>query len=282
MISSLQNYLNNYQDRNSINYAVTGSGGVNQAINSSHKAVTWRTNSSPYDTPIGATRTFSASSFPPENLAFTLPFNLSGTTPPSSFSFLGARINQQAQTNGFILICDRLIEVPGFNAASVALQTGTTLPSPSLPRYNPGTGVMVGIEISSQIGTTVTTVIANYTGTDGVTGTTSPVTIGGTSNRELQRMILLPLRPGCTGVSSVTNIQLAATTGTAGGMSVVLFKPLFMIPIQYTANQIVCDYLSGGFIGKLEGVPSSTFMMLLYGGNTSDPRGIGSFFVSEE
>jgi len=281
MISSLQNYLNNYQDRNSINYSLPNSGGVNQAINSLHKAVTWRGSLSPYDTP-AATRTFNSSSFPPENLAYTLPFNLSGTTPPSSFSFLGARINQQAQTNGVIIICDRLIEVPGFVGNVNTVQTGTTLPSPSLPRYNPGTGVMVGLEISTQIGTTVTTVIANYTGTDGVTGTTSPVTIGGTSNREVQRMILLPLRPGCTGVSSVTNIQLAATTGTAGAFSVVLFKPLFMIPIQYTSNQIVCDYLSGGFIGRLQGVPSSTFMMLLHGGNTSDPRGLGSFFINEE
>lgn len=282
MISSLSSYLSNYNDRNVINYNLPNSGGATaQVLNSLHKTVTWRGTNSPYDTP-ASTRTFNASSFPPENLAFTLPFNLSGTTPPSSFALLGARINQQAQINGALIVCDRLIEVPGFNATSTAVQTGTTLPSPSLPRYNPGTGVMVGIEISTAIGGTATTVSGTYTGTDGIDYATAPVTIGGTSNNAANRFIILPLRPGCTGVSSVKNIQLAISTGTAGAMSVVLFKPLFMIPIQYTGNQIVCDYISGGFIGRLQGISSDTFLMLLSVGNAGDPRGFGSFFISEE
>ena len=140
---------------------------------------------------------------------------------------------------------------------------------------------MAGIEINTAIGATTATITCSYTTVDNTTASTMPITIGGTGNSVAGRFILLPLRPGCTGVSSVNSLQLSNSTATAGAFSVVLYKPLFMIPISDCNNE-VCDYLSGSFVGALNPISSNTFFMLLSMSAAGDNRLFGSLLINEE
>lgn len=280
MISSLTSYINNYSDYNSIQVAINSTAGDSGALASTHRA-TWKgATTTPYNAP-ATSRIYSTSSFSPSDIAYPLPFNLSSNSPPSSISIVGARINPQAQTIGTLILCDRLVETSGFNATATTPQN-LNLPTPLLPRYTNGLGVFAAVEIGILIGNTAFTVSCEYVGADGTIGQTVPVTFGGPSNRSPGRFILLPLRPGCTGVSAITNLVVGGNTGIAGGFSVVLFKPLYMIPVCKVDNEIICDYISGNFIGRLQSISPDTFFMFLGHSNSTDYRMYGSLFINEE
>lgn len=129
-------------------------------------------------------------------------------------------------TPGLWLLCDRLSHQGGLSGTTTGAQT-TNLPTAALTRYTSGEGVMAGLSIYSQLGASGTTVTASYTNTASTAGqATQAVAIGATAFREVNRLILLPLASGDTGVKSVESVTLAASTGTAGNIGVVLFKPL--------------------------------------------------------
>lgn len=151
---------------------------------------------------------------------------------------------------GTVMIMDRLVHQAGLSGI-----TGTqtvNLPTVALPRYTDGRGVMLAIRIYTQIGATSTTVTASYTNQDGVAGRTAKTNvIGNTGFREVGRLILLALQEGDTGVRSVQSITLAASTGTAGNIGVVLFKPLALIPLTFAAEPTNANFINGGLIGNI-------------------------------
>jgi hypothetical protein len=121
------------------------------------------------------------------------------------------------------LLYDRLLHQGGLDGTSTSAQTV----GGSLTRYTTGEGVRIALEIYTLIGTTARTVTASYTNQAGTSGrTTQAVAFGGTNNRERGRMVLLPLQAGDTGVQSVQNVTISASTGTAGSFGVTLFYPL--------------------------------------------------------
>jgi hypothetical protein len=129
-----------------------------------------------------------------------------------------------------LVLCDRLSHQGGLSGTATGAQT-TNLPTAALTRYTDGVGVMLGLEIYTQIGTTATTITASYTDQDGNTGQTTAATAwGATGFREASRLVVLPLAAGDTGVRAVASVTAAATTGTAGNFGVTLFKPLVAIP----------------------------------------------------
>lgn len=151
---------------------------------------------------------------------------------------------------GAVLIVDRLVHQAGLSGI-----TGTqtlNLPTTALPRYTDGRGVMIGIRIYTQIGATSTTVTASYTNQDGVAGRTAKTNvIGNTGFRETPRIIFLALQEGDTGVRSVQSITLAASTGTAGNIGVVLFKPIAMVPLSFAAEPTNANFINGNLIGNI-------------------------------
>jgi hypothetical protein len=155
---------------------------------------------------------------------------------------------------GQLWICDRLSHQAGLDATVTTAQT-TNLPTAALTRYTSGTGVLMTLEIYTQIGATGTTVSASYTNQAGTAGQTSPlVTFGGTNFREIQRVFVLPFQSGDTGVRSVESVTVTATTGTAGNFGVTLVYPLVpftsvvLQPFQSQSNGYV--YL-GGFLPEI-------------------------------
>jgi hypothetical protein len=142
---------------------------------------------------------------------------------------------------GVLLGYDRLLDDSGLSATVTTAQTvGGTL-----TRSTGGAGNQIAIEIFALIGTTATTVTASYTNQDGTAGRTTLATaIGGTGAREAQRLIFLPLADGDTGVRSVESITLAASTGTAGDIGVLIIKPLATLGLN-AAGAGTQDYISG-------------------------------------
>ena len=143
---------------------------------------------------------------------------------------------------GALLIYDRLLHNSGLSGTLTTAQTvGGTL-----TRNTSGEGNQIWVEIYTLIGTTATTITASYTNQAGVSGrTTKPVAIGGTGNREGERLLPLPLQDGDTGVQAVASVTLAASTITAGNFGVTVVKPMGLGIIPAAGTGYWRDYVSG-------------------------------------
>lgn len=157
-----------------------------------------------------------------------------GQTDPLVELRLALQSMWQGTTNAMnvtIYVCDRLVHSGGLSGIVTTAQTVNT---PAVPRYTPATdNLMAAIETYVAIGATQTTLTASYTNQAGTAGQTSqPIVIGGTSQLQAAGLLLpISLASGDTGVKSVENVTLAATTGTAGNFGVTIFKPLMAFPM---------------------------------------------------
>ena len=151
--------------------------------------------------------------------------------PNSNTTLRLAQLNLSTAQLGCVIIADRLSHQGGLSGVATSAQT-TNLPTAALTRYTDGVGVMAGIEIYTQIGTTATTVSASYTNQAGSgSRTTNSAVIGGTGFREVGRVITLTPEGGDTGFQAVASVTVAVSTGTAGAIGVTLFKPLICVPV---------------------------------------------------
>jgi hypothetical protein len=125
----------------------------------------------------------------------------------------------------------------------------------SLSRYTSGEGVYIGITIYTAVGSTATTLNVSYTNSQGTSGRTGTVVFGGTGFNEANRMLLVPLASGDTGVLSVQSVRAQASTGTTGNFGVTLFKPLFMsFGITTGVGAENQDFISGNAVGGIPAV----------------------------
>ena len=154
--------------------------------------------------------------------------------------------------SGVFLLYDRLFHIGGLNATLTTAQTvqGST-PTPALTRNTGGLGNFAFWEIYTAIGTTATTLTMTYTDQDGNTGQTSTINIGGTGFRELTRAQRIPLAAGDSGLREIQQVQLAATTGTAGNFGITIAQPLAWIPVGAAGVMGWRDYTTG-----LPGIPA--------------------------
>lgn len=148
-----------------------------------------------------------------------------------------AHVTGSLGSSGYMMLCDRLSHQGGLSGIVTTEQT-TNLPTAPLTRYTSGNGVMMALEMYVAVGTTATTVTVSYTNSNGVAGRISePMVFGGTGFREINRLLIVPLQEGDTGVRSVESVTVPATTGTAGNFGVTLFKPLMAMPTLNVGSQ---------------------------------------------
>lgn len=174
---------------------------------------------------------------------------------------------------GTLFLYDRLLHISGLSGTSTSAQTvGGTL-----GRYttteSPGNEIWA--EVYTTIGTTARTITATYTDQDGNTGqTTQAVAIGGTGDREAQRLIRLPLASGDTGVRAVADCTLSASTGTAGDFGINIMRRLLALPITTASvGAMVGPY--GGLLPKEIKTDACLFWVWLANGTTA-PEMYGS------
>lgn len=145
---------------------------------------------------------------------------------------------------GSIILYDRLVHTGGLDGTVTTAQT-TNLPTTALTRYTNGVGNQIWVEIYTIIGATGTTATVSYTnGTPTAGRTSQSFAIGGTGARESERVIVVPLQDGDKTVVSVENIDLVATTGTAGNFGITIVHPLLVIPCGAGGAGAVFDCLS--------------------------------------
>lgn len=185
-------------------------------------------------------------------------------------SILGARLNPAGAAGNAIMLVDMLNISGGMSGTTTGNQS-TNLPTAALTRYTSGEGVCAAIIVHSQIGTTGTTVTASYTNQGGTGSRTSPaVVIGGTGFREAGILIRLPLQAGDTGIRSVESINIVATTGTAGNIGIVLFKPLALIFVNDVEGANVIDCISSGcMVGQFNEVLDDACLSVLVTSNVA-------------
>lgn len=174
-----------------------------------------------------------------------------------------------ASTDHVWMLCDRLSHQGGLSGSAGGAQT-TNLPTAALTRHTSGEGVFAAIMIYTSIGGTPQTVTMSYTNQAGSSGQTSrSAIIGGTNNQNSGRLIIMPLADGDTGVRAVASITLSGSTGTAGNLGIVLFKPLALYFSDFSnsttgkgANQNLV--LSGGL--QLEPVVAGASLFFVTSG----------------
>jgi hypothetical protein len=184
-------------------------------------------------------------------------------------------ITLSASVAGTFILYDRLADISGLNATTTTAQTITGL---AVNRYTgaASAGNQILLEIYTIIGTTATTITASYTNQDGTAGRTTPaVAFGGTGLREAQRAIIMPLQAGDTGVRSVENVDLLASTATAGDFGVTIVRPVTVAPCSLVGSGTVRDLIAG-LPGPFEVQTDACLFMVMLANTTTAPQVIGS------
>lgn len=168
---------------------------------------------------------------------------------------------------GTLILYDRLRQIGGLSGTNTAAQTTN---GAAITRNTGGVGNEIWIEIQTLIGTTATTATCQYVNQAGATVTSPAFAIGGTGLREAQRIIRVPLAAGDNGVQDVLNLDLLATTGTAGNIAVILARPLAsvalpavglpgrIVPFLYPTGDLEIDTnacLAWSFVANSTGIP---------------------------
>jgi len=236
-------------DQDEETFGISGSAGVNARLNDLRQIMT----------PTPATPTAA------EKLDITKPGCINTRDRLFDNFLLGARIGMTSTAGTFILY-DRLCQMGGLSGIVTSAQT---VALPIVPRYEEK-GALIMVTIHSLIGTTATTLQAEYTDASGAPANkTKLVVFGGSGNREATRAIILPLADGDSGAVSVETIQLGATTGTAGNFGVSLIKPIAMFYMGASNHKCELDFLSGAFLGVMEKVELSAHLCLAFIPQTS-------------
>lgn len=167
-------------------------------------------------------------------------------------------------TMGLVTIADRLSHQGGLSGTTTGAQT-TNLPTAALTRHTSGIGVLAGLEIYTQVGTTGTTSTISYTNSTPTAGRTSPLmTFGATNHREASRIIFQPLQVGDKGVTAVASVTLAASTLTAGNFGVTLLYPLYSIPVYEALPMVVSEEALFGMGTWFPTFVDNTCLMAVY------------------
>lgn len=164
---------------------------------------------------------------------------------------------------GTLFIYDRLLHIGGLDAT----QTATQAVGGTLTRYTNGVGNMILLEIYTLIGVTGTTILVNYTDQGGAAGASPLIAFGNTGFREAERMLVVPLASGDSGVQGVTNVDLTATTGTAGNFGVTVIHPIATIDVFGAGQSTARSFLDPHGVPEIQ-TDACLAMMWLSAGTT--------------
>lgn len=152
---------------------------------------------------------------------------------------------------GTLMLVDIQGYYPGISLSSAATQTLTGTPS---LRYTNGEGLRAYLVVTTASGATAHNLSMTYTDQAGNTGNTLPVTVSGTASAIQGHLThsgtaannygpFLPLTSGDTGIRSVQDVKLSASSG-AGTAALVLCRPLAQITLSVAGLMVEKDLLN--------------------------------------
>lgn len=171
--------------------------------------------------------------------------------------------------SGTLVIYDRLLHIGGLDATVTTTQTV----GGSLTRYTNGVGNMIFLEIYTLIGATSRTIVVNYTDQGGAAGVSPAIAFGNTGFREAERMLMVPLASGDSGVQGVTNVDIDTTTGTAGNFGVTVVHPLATIDFFGGGQSAARSFLDPHGIPEI--LPGACLAMMWLATGTTIPEVFG-------
>lgn len=175
---------------------------------------------------------------PTDATAGAFPFTNAAGSDNNYLGYIGAATS----TAGTLILYDRLWHN---STLSGALTTAQTFTQPALTRYTNGQGVELWGEVYTAMGATASTFTATYTDQDG-NASNSATYVMPANALSANQMFPFDLASGDYGVRSVQQVQLSASTGTAGNFGLTLLKRIVTIPLPQVNVGVVYDAFSSG------------------------------------
>jgi hypothetical protein len=173
-----------------------------------------------------------------------------------------------------VLLYDRLGHNGNLDATNINAQTFTG----SITRYTNGIGNIMWYEIygntTTILGATGTTMTVGYDSPEGTAFNSPPVVIGGTGFREGNQARFVPLTSGHTGVIKVNNVDLLASTLTAGTFGITIAHPLAYASVTLAGVTGWRDFVTG-LPGLPEIVTDACLALLIFPTATTAPELFG-------
>jgi hypothetical protein len=175
---------------------------------------------------------------------------------------------------GVLLLCDRLWHNSGLDRTLATAQTINSAAWPARDRNGTTNGddVLIGIEISTAMGTGTPTISYSYTNSAGTAGRTGANIDAVAASSAAGTFFRLGLAAGDVGVRSIQNITFSATWGTAGVLHLVAYRVLATLELSAAGLPNAVDALTSGMprcydntVPFLLYVPQTTTTTLLTG-----------------
>ena len=170
-----------------------------------------------------------------------------------------------------VILYDRLWHNSGFVGNVITAQTIATPPTITRPNAN-GEGVELWMEVYTAMGATASVFTVTYTNQDGVAGRTSSYSMPANA-LAVGQMVPFMLDAGDTGVRTVTQVQLSASTGTAGDFGLVLLRRVAELPITLVNTGVDRDAFA---LGMPEIFPDACLALQMLCSTTSSGNIMGA------
>lgn len=172
-----------------------------------------------------------------------IPFN----NPVSGNTYL-ARFEASASQAGTLYLCDRLWYNTGLSVTSTSPQTvnSAAWPARDLDGSTNGNGVLVGLEITSAMGSGTPTLTLGYTNSANDGSQTATQMGATTASAAVGSFWTFGLAAGSLGVRSIQTLTLSGSW-TSGAFSLVAYRVLAMLPVPTANLSFAIDALTSGF-----------------------------------
>ena len=169
------------------------------------------------------------------------------TNPVSGNSYV-ARMAGQATIAGQLLLCDRLWHNSGL---SVTLTTAQTVNSVAWPARDAdgstnGVGVLVGLEVATNLGAGAPVLSMSYTNQAGTSGKTGAGVVAFAASSIAGTFYPIGLDAGDTGVRSIQTVTLTVSR-TSGSHNLVAYRILARLELTSANIPNAIDCLTSGF-----------------------------------
>ena len=151
------------------------------------------------------------------------------------------------QTNGTVLLYDRLYHIGGLDATLTTEQTvqGSN-PTPAITRNTGGEGNFMMVEIYTTIGATAAQLSAEYINQNGAISSSVLRHFGGpTFYNGANFCHIIPFSGTDSGVRAVTKVRLSNSTTTQGNFGITIGKPIAYITCPFGGLASWRDFVTG-------------------------------------
>lgn len=174
------------------------------------------------------------------------PGQIPWNNPVAGSSYL-ARFVASCNVPGSLMLCDRLWHNAGLNPTLIEPQTVGSKPFPARDAdgTDAGRGIMIGVEVSQQMGTGMTSFTMEYTNSKGEANRKSTAPMQA-SALGVGSFVPMPLAPGDVGVRSVQGWSQSGGM-VSGAYHLVAYRVLAFLPLPQANVGQALDPISGGF-----------------------------------